>query len=95
MPPEPPRKYEFVPVAWVNDGDVVWIPWSRDPASYRETYLRCRVVTAMGNHARIENARMEFNKLVHINVLYVEKGQPQAYPSDGGFDTDQHPELFS
>lgn len=61
--------------AWVEDGMTVWLPWNREKGSA----LRCKVICAAGNHARIANDQYGVDKWVNLSSLLVPPGDVHEY----------------
>lgn len=61
--------------AWLSDGSEVWLPWNREKGSA----LRCKVVCAAGNHARIVNEQYKVDKWVALSNLLVPPGDIHEY----------------
>lgn len=72
---------KFVDVAWVEDGMTVWLRWDRKTINGREydNYVRCKVIVAAGNHARIVNEARDLDTWKRLDELSVEDGDPHAY----------------
>ena len=58
---------DFETPTYVNDGMDVWIRWSRTD----RTLLRCKVICAAGNHARVENKHHKIDNWFRIDDLLV------------------------
>jgi hypothetical protein len=60
--------------AWVDVGQMVWVPWNRENLSA----IRCIVTMAAGNHARVENEKYNFSRLLPLSSLRVYHDDPRA-----------------
>lgn len=72
------RKRKFVEVAWVEEGMTVWLPWNRE----QQSVVRCKVLVAAGDHARIVNEKRGIERWFPLSTLYVEEGDPHSYEID-------------
>lgn len=68
-------KGEYRNPRFVNDGEVVFIPWRIDGKLFA---LRCEVACAAGNEARVVNEKREVDKWLPLNHLYVPPDDPRV-----------------
>lgn len=71
---------KFGPVKWAADGMTAWIRWDQE----KGLCLRCTVVCAAGNHARVANERYDVDRWVHLDNLLVPPGDEHGYDPDFG-----------
>ena len=64
---------------YLNDGDHVWLPLSRDAATGCVNAVRCRVVCAAGNHARIVNESRGIDRWCRLSSLMVAPDDPRHW----------------
>jgi len=76
---------KFVPASWVTEGMTVFAPWElfctgedRKRARAKGTGVRCKVVCAAGDHARVENVERGVDRWFHIRDLYVPRARGGA-----------------
>lgn len=67
----------FRRVVWAEDGMEVWILWDRD----RGTALRCKVLVAAGNHARVVNDGQKVDRWMRLDDLRVPPDDPHGHPA--------------
>lgn len=72
--PEKPKEFRWG-ARWAEEGMFVWLPWNME----KRSAVRCKVTMAAGMHVRVVNERYGVNKLVHLDSVILEKGDPHGY----------------
>lgn len=64
---------------YLNDGDTVWLPLDTDFDTGKTTAVRCVVMIAAGNHARVANDKRGIDRWARLAGLLVPPDDPRHW----------------